>query len=131
MKHEITEPIWYLKSIPRSEYYQTRHWQNRRESFKESFGNNIMCQCCGMVQVESDSGETFEPRWHVHHLTYENLGFESDEDLSLLCSACHNVVHKPESDAAIYWLNHLREMEREVSEDSFVLLRPHSSQQNN
>lgn len=30
---------------------------------------------------------------HVHHLTYENLGNEADEDLLVLCKDCHREIH--------------------------------------
>lgn len=30
----------------------------------------------------------------MHHLTYENLGNEKDEDLMLLCETCHQYMHK-------------------------------------
>lgn len=31
---------------------------------------------------------------HVHHLTYENLYNEKDEDLILVCKSCHFSIHK-------------------------------------
>lgn len=31
---------------------------------------------------------------HVHHLTYDRIGNERDEDLVVLCSACHEVRHQ-------------------------------------
>ena len=30
----------------------------------------------------------------VHHLTYERLGRERDEDLRVLCRACHGEEHR-------------------------------------
>lgn len=30
----------------------------------------------------------------VHHLTYERLGHERDEDLMALCAGCHATVHE-------------------------------------
>ena len=35
-----------------------------------------------------------EERLDVHHLTYENFGFEKDEDLQILCQNCHRAVHR-------------------------------------
>lgn len=29
---------------------------------------------------------------HVHHLTYERLGYERDEDLAGICESCHDEV---------------------------------------
>lgn len=30
----------------------------------------------------------------IHHITYENLGFELDNDLIILCKNCHQYVHQ-------------------------------------
>lgn len=30
---------------------------------------------------------------HVHHITYERLGYELDSDLQVLCRCCHRIVH--------------------------------------
>jgi 5-methylcytosine-specific restriction endonuclease McrA len=31
---------------------------------------------------------------HIHHLHYRNLGNEQPEDLVVLCTKCHNLVHE-------------------------------------
>lgn len=30
---------------------------------------------------------------NVHHISYENVGKENDEDLTLLCRKCHEQIH--------------------------------------
>jgi len=42
---------------------------------------------------------------HVHHLTYDNLGRELDDDLIVLCNDCHKQVHErtPIEEAPYYW----------------------------
>ena len=32
-------------------------------------------------------------RLHVHHLTYERVGNENEDDLIVLCEDCHNSEH--------------------------------------
>jgi phage terminase large subunit GpA-like protein len=40
------------------------------------------CQACGR-----------RDRLNVHHVTYENLGHESPEDVLVLCHSCHEYHH--------------------------------------
>ena len=42
-----------------------------------------MCERCGV------DGEELE----LHHVTYQNLGDERDDDLELLCAGCHGRAH--------------------------------------
>jgi 5-methylcytosine-specific restriction endonuclease McrA len=42
--------------------------------------NNACCMCD-------------EPADHVHHLTYERVGYENDEDLIAICRVCHEAEH--------------------------------------
>lgn len=41
------------------------------------------CQLCGSAM-----------NLHVHHITYENLGMEEDEDLLVVCKKCHEKLHE-------------------------------------
>ena len=98
------EPIWYLRSIPYSEYRQSNWLRQRRARYRS--GHDSVCQRCGIASVSSrDKTVSLDkrPRFNVHHVSYENLGDEPDCDLELLCSACHNAEHYPESAAAIWW----------------------------
>lgn len=40
------------------------------------------CEACGTARL-----------LHVHHRTYERFGQEHADDLSVLCEACHALVH--------------------------------------
>lgn len=102
----LVEPLWYLLSIPYCQYMQTRHWKQRSASFVEGFGCDKHCELCSIFQVVDDRGNVLDwlPQFQVHHISYDHLGCEPDEDLRLVCSACHNLIHNPDSRAAINWL---------------------------
>lgn len=70
-----------------AEYLQSDHWGETRDRLIASAGHR--CQRCGASE-----------HLQVHHLTYVNLGNESDEDLQVLCRRCHAVEHgKPNQGA--------------------------------
>jgi hypothetical protein len=99
-RNEPLETLIYLRSIPYSEYGQTRWWRFRRESYADG---RHKCLCCGVFRQH---GPLELPKFHVHHLTYAELGQEPDEHLAYVCSPCHNLIHYPESHAAQHWLQH-------------------------
>lgn len=97
------EPEWVLRSLPYRDYLNSAWWKERRELYKETVkqqnGKNVLfCEICRRHSF----GVATVP-WHVHHLNYEHLGAETDDDLLLVCSPCHNLIHFPESHAARYW----------------------------
>lgn len=63
-----------------SEYLHSEGWIKTRDRVRQE---RKVCEVCG-------SDEELQ----VHHLTYENIGNEKDEDLILLCKDCHYAVHK-------------------------------------
>jgi len=71
----MTRKEWY-----RQVYLRSDHWkQTRIKALTSSHFSCCGCGCKDMLQV--------------HHLTYENLGSESGEDLMVLCSRCHGLAH--------------------------------------
>lgn len=64
-----------------SEYLASPHWQALRVKMLERA--RYKCEAC----QDTDSV------LHVHHLTYERLGCELEEDLIVLCEECHKVEH--------------------------------------
>jgi hypothetical protein len=70
-----------LRALPYGEYLQTPHWKRKREDKLRAVGRR--CQVC------NHGPDTLE----VHHRTYERLGQELDEDLTVLCRACHGTFH--------------------------------------
>lgn len=58
------------------EYLDSFEWQTTKERILLKRGKR--CQVCGSQE-----------EIHIHHLTYERLGCEKDEDLMVLCEPCH------------------------------------------
>src|SRR5574338_334064 len=63
------------------EYIQSAAWKRKADAAKERAG--YRCQICnrhkGAVQLEA------------HHRTYERLGHERAEDITVLCRDCHEL----------------------------------------
>lgn len=66
------------------EYIKTEAWRERAEAAKQRVGHR--CQICNRpaTRVTLD----------VHHRTYERLGNERPEDLTVLCRGCHELYAK-------------------------------------
>lgn len=63
-----------------NKYIQSEDWKMKREELFEDRGKQ--CEKCGSIN-----------HLQVHHLTYENFGNESLEDLQILCRGCHLELH--------------------------------------
>lgn len=63
-------------------YIRSDEWKMKRQHILYIRHNT--CEKCG---------NRVDYRFHVHHLTYKNLGHEKDEDLMLLCEHCHSNIH--------------------------------------
>jgi len=74
------DEYFYLRNIPYTEYLQTKHWKNIREI--ALLRANHKCRMCGSKE-----------KLQVHHNTYNNLGNERNEDLTVLCKECHEFLH--------------------------------------
>jgi hypothetical protein len=62
-------------------YLASDHWKGLRKQALERAEHR--CQVC--------NGST---RIDVHHRTYERLGYERLEDLTVLCRGCHKLFHE-------------------------------------
>lgn len=62
------------------QYLKSNEWITKRDKIREK---RKLCEICKEYE-----------NLQVHHLTYENLGNEKDEDLILLCKKCHFAIHK-------------------------------------
>lgn len=69
-----------LRLLPYSEYLKTDHWQHTRKRALIIAG--YACHLCNS-----------KDRLQVHHKTYERRGYESQEDLTVLCERCHKKFH--------------------------------------
>jgi hypothetical protein len=69
-----------LRALPYADYLQTTWWRIRRDrAIRRADGRCTRCD---------------EPQeLQVHHRTYANLGAEADDDLEVVCRACHEGHH--------------------------------------
>ncbi len=69
------------RGVPYRDYLHTDEWQQRRRFLFRRVG--YRCQIC-------NGGSRLE----VHHRTYDRLGKERVDDLTVLCDECHRAFHK-------------------------------------
>ena len=62
-----------------SKYIKSKKWYKKRAKYIGKFG--FGCYCCK------------EKAKHLHHISYDRLGYERMEDLCPLCVECHETVH--------------------------------------
>ena len=70
------------------EYIQSPAWKAKADAAKARAGNR--CQVCNGGQ---DQGKVLD----AHHRTYENLGHERPEDITVLCRECHSLYERNKS----------------------------------
>ena len=61
-------------------YLNSPKWQATRKRLYREY--EYRCAMCGSPK-----------NLQVHHITYENIGEEKDEDLTVLCRECHTGLH--------------------------------------
>ena len=66
-----------------ADYLRTDHWKALR--LRKLRSTDYRCQACNVAGT-----------MHVHHRTYKRRGHERLEDLTVLCSACHQLFHEHE-----------------------------------
>lgn len=62
------------------DYLSSRKWNRRKHAFNRT--NEKSCAACAS-----------EMRLLVHHLSYERVGHEPDDDLVILCWPCDEELH--------------------------------------
>jgi len=62
------------------EYMDSVYWARRKEEWYAKFTKT--CWACHSVE-----------NIHLHHVSYERMGFERDDDLVSLCKTCHGELH--------------------------------------
>jgi hypothetical protein len=78
-----TKEIFNTKKKEYDKYLNSNHWKKLRLRIAQE--RNYRCEVCDKM---------IRKRYHIHHLTYDNIGNEKDEDLMFLCEKCHNEIHK-------------------------------------
>ncbi|MBK7380736.1 MAG: hypothetical protein IPJ03_17400 [Ignavibacteriales bacterium] len=63
------------------EYLESPEWQEKRKVKLKQANNK--CQVCNSSK-----------NLHIHHRTYERIFNEKPEDLTVLCSDCHQLFHQ-------------------------------------
>jgi hypothetical protein len=118
----VKEPLWYLLATPdyyTTDWWKMRTRQFKEDHGLICDGCSLeMIDVVGQVKkatkqdieegnysgwTEDDWGNNVGhyhyrevdriPKFITHHVTYERKGNERDEDLRLLCSMCHNLLH--------------------------------------
>ena len=79
----ILESGYKLPSIMHGSYIRSKYWKAIADDKKEQAG-----WCCQLCNRSKD-----ETTLHAHHRTYERLGFEAPEDITVLCARCHAKFH--------------------------------------
>jgi 5-methylcytosine-specific restriction endonuclease McrA len=74
----------YINKEPRTihydDYIKSSQWKRRADRFKADAGHR--CRVCfGDGPLDA------------HHRTYQNLGNETDYDVTVLCRDCHKLYH--------------------------------------
>ena len=69
------EPMSY------AEYIHSDAWKAKADAAKERAG--YRCQVCNGTD-----------RLEAHHRTYERMGYESPEDITVLCHNCHGLYSR-------------------------------------
>ena len=69
-----------LSSMPYKDYLNSPEWKRKRRGILDLKG--AKCAIWGNTE-----------NLHIHHLTYERRGFETPNDLEVLCADCHREVH--------------------------------------
>lgn len=70
-----------VEGLRYKDYMKSKEWRKRRTMYFAKFGNKCVV-CKGSRNVG------------LHHLSYERLGGELDEDLVALCWHCHYKYHE-------------------------------------
>jgi hypothetical protein len=76
------ERLAVLKAMSYDDYLHTPEWHaRRREALRWAW---YRCQTCNSP----------DPSLDAHHRTYERLGEELPDDLTVLCYPCHQHIHR-------------------------------------
>lgn len=92
-----------MTSADYARYLASDGWQHRRERALHLAQHRCQSPTCEQDHLRSLSDQELADkilvmprhayRLEVHHLTYERLGREADDDLIVLCPSCHREQH--------------------------------------
>jgi len=73
-------------------YLSSPHWRNLQKSLKSNPKYQTCYSCDLTLAVLISCGDT--DGIDLHHISYKNIGNETEKDIVPLCSDCHHRVHK-------------------------------------
>lgn len=98
------------------QYLKSSKWKTKRDEY-ERIGNCYVCNRRRHLQL--------------HHISYKNLGNEGEDDLVVVCEACHTRIHAFVKHQGVELVDaHLRVREY-VNKDSFGFDKNIDKKQNN
>lgn len=68
-----------MDAVQYAKYLRSDHWIEFSSHVRKS-----RCFCCGVEKTGL----------HVHHITYERVGKELEQDVVTVCNGCHIKIHK-------------------------------------
>lgn len=104
IRAEDATEIQRLRSLKYEEYLQTPHWRRTRDAALRRAGfscSNSPCRERSNLQV--------------HHRSYDRIGCERPDDLTVLCRRCHEGHHRDEAVKLGVYLRLGSELLREAS----------------
>lgn len=103
-----TDAHWYCHKHWYAEYLRSHEWKKLRARILRQRGKR--CELCGTGQYATvGCVRTSMPSvLQVHHLTYERVGEELDDDLVVLCRDCHKQLHELPSEPHLRSLKAIR-----------------------
>lgn len=88
-----------MNSLEYASYLASDYWQERRKRALYLAQHRCQSPLCALGYLRSLSDQELRGmrrdtyRLDAHHLTYDRLGSECDDDLIVLCQACHREQH--------------------------------------
>ncbi len=88
-----------MEIINYKEYLNTEVWKSKRKTFLEYY--NYMCVICRKQmyvyeQIKINNKyvtKLLKNNLQIHHLNYNHLGCETQEDCIIVCLECHKQIH--------------------------------------
>jgi len=75
--------------------YENAHWKKFRKGLLEN--KECSCYLCGKKKwkwlVRKQDWKSIG-RFEVHHLNYDHIGSETEDDVRVLCHSCHDILHQ-------------------------------------
>ena len=73
----------YMSREDKQAHLQSEFWKSLKKE-RTKIAGEYTCEACNKQTTQLD----------LHHITYEHLGFESIDDVRLLCRDCHSRLHQ-------------------------------------